>query len=279
MKNILFYCFGLLILTSSCQEDASKKEVKKDADEYELVWSDEFETDGLPDATKWSYDYGTGCPNCGWGNNELEFYTKDRLENARVEDGMLIIEAHKEDIEKSKYTSARMVTKGKGDWLYGKFEFRAKLPTGLGTWPAIWMLPTDWEYGGWPESGEIDIMEHVGYAQDSVHGTIHTKAYNHGIGTHKGQQIFVEKSSEAFHVYSLEWTATTLKWFIDGKEYFEIKNENKTFKEWPFDKRFHVILNLAIGGTWGGKHGVDDSIFPQRMVVDYMRVYQKTSKQ
>ncbi|NJN77834.1 MAG: glycoside hydrolase family 16 protein [Saprospiraceae bacterium] len=280
MKKIIPHYFGLLIILiiSSCQSDTTNdKQSKTVIDAYQLVWSDEFETNGLPDSTKWSYDYGIGCPNCGWGNNELQFYTKNKLENARVEDGKLIIEAHKEIFEKSQYTSARLVTKEKGDWLYGKFEIRAKLPDGRGTWPAIWMLSTDWEYGGWPESGEIDIMEHVGYAQDTVHGTIHTKSYNHIIGTQKAGTIEVNVSEE-FHTYGLEWTEKSMIWSIDGKPYFEFKNENKTFNEWPFDKRFHLILNLAVGGNWGGKYGVDESVFPKQMIVDYVRVYQKMTK-
>lgn len=284
MKKIIpFYSIILiLIITTSCknQSETTPNELTTTNNDYQLVWSDEFDKDGLPDSTKWSYDYGNGCPNlCGWGNHELEFYTKNRLKNTRVENGMLIIEAHKEQFEDNEYTSARIATRKKGDWLYGKFEIRAKLPTGLGTWPAIWMLSTDWEYGGWPESGEIDIMEHVGYAQDTVHGTIHTKAYNHGIGTHKGQPTFVENASNEFHTYTLEWTAESIKWLIDDKQYFEITNEHKTFNEWPFDKRFHLILNLAVGGDWGGKHGVDESIFPQKMIVDYVKVYQKTFEQ
>jgi beta-glucanase (GH16 family) len=277
MKNFIPYCIllSIVLIISSCENDTNNQKKSTNIEAYQLVWSDEFDTNGLPDSTKWSYDYGIGCPNCGWGNNELQFYTKDRLENARVEDGHLIIEAHKENFEKSQYTSARIVTKEKGDWLYGKLEIRAKLPDGRGTWPAIWMLSTDWEYGGWPESGEIDIMEHVGYAQDTVNGTIHTKSYNHIIGTQKAGIIDVNVSDE-FHTYGLEWTEKSMIWTIDDKPYFEFENENKTFNEWPFDKRFHLILNLAVGGNWGGKYGVDESVFPRQMVVDYVRVYQKT---
>ncbi len=277
MKKSLLYVLGLLIyINASCQND--HKTNSPETNEYKLVWADEFDKSGLPDSTKWGYDYGTGCPNCGWGNNELQFYTQKRLENARVEDGNLIIEAHKEDFENRQYTSARLVTKDKGDWLYGKFEIRMKLPRGVGTWPAFWMLSSDWQYGGWPQSGEIDIMEHVGYAQDTIHGTIHTEAYNHGIGTQKGQNIRIENTSTEFHTYSIEWTEDKIKWSIDDKQYFEVSNEKKTFSEWPFDKRFYLIVNLAIGGNWGGKYGVNDDALPQKMVVDYVRVYQKKSK-
>lgn len=280
MKKIISFYIILLVLLSivSCENNTTDQKTTADLEEYKLVWSDEFDTDGLPDSTKWSYDSGTGCPNCGWGNNELQFYTEDGIKNARVENGKLIIEAHKEDFENSQYTSARIVTKEKGDWLYGKFEIRAKLPEGRGTWPAIWMLSTDWEYGGWPESGEIDIMEHVGYAQDTVNGTIHTKSYNHIIGTEKAGMIDVENTSTEFHTYKLEWTEESMIWSVDDQIYFEFKNENKTFNEWPFDKRFYLILNLAVGGNWGGKYGVDESIFPQQMVVDYVKVYQKIAE-
>ncbi|PWJ36159.1 glycoside hydrolase family 16 protein [Sediminitomix flava] len=240
---------------------------------YELVWSDEFDYVGLPDSTKWGYDLG----GHGWGNNELEYYT-DRAKNARVEAGKLIIEAHKEDYENRNYTSTRLITKGKGDWKYGRFEFRVRLPEGRGTWPAIWMLPTDWEYGGWPASGEIDILEHVGYASDEVHGTVHTEAYNHGEGTQKGGSLFMADNATGFHEYVIEWDEEKIVWFIDGRKYFQFKNEHKTYKEWPFDKRFHLLLNIAIGGGWGGKKGVDDSIFPLRMEVDYVRVYAKASE-
>lgn len=255
-----------------CNEETVKNDTQKEG--YQLVWADEFDKDGSPDESKWVFDYGDGCPNCGWGNQEKQFYTKKK-KNVRVEDGLLIIETHKEKIDSSQYSSARITTKDKGDWKYGRLDIRAKLPKGRGTWPAIWMLPTDWEYGGWPASGEIDIMEHVGYAQDTVHGTIHTKAYNHSIGTHIGKPTFVENATTEFHTYSIEWTADYIKWLVDDIEYFEVKNEGKTFAEYPFDKRFHLVLNTAVGGFWGGEKGIDDTIFPQKFFIDYVRVYKK----
>lgn len=269
--------FVALLIGVGCQQNKEQLLAQDSAshDGYELIWSDEFDGEGLPDSTKWSYDLGDGCPHvCGWGNNELQYYT-NRLENNRIENGHLIIEAHKEDFETKGFTSARLVSKNKGDWTYGKFEIRANLPTGKGTWPAIWMLPTDWEYGGWPASGEIDIMEHVGYNPDTIFGTIHTEAFNHMNGTQKDKGIFLNDSEEAFHTYGVEWTADKIIWYIDDDVYYEVQNEGKSFKEWPFDKRFHLILNIAIGGNWGGKHGVDDTIFPQRMEIDFVRVYQK----
>ena len=240
-----------------------------------LVWSDEFNYNGLPDSTKWGYDIGKGCPqNCGWGNNEQQYYTANRLENARIEKGKLIIEARKEIFSEAGYTSARMVTKNKGDWKYGRIETRAKLPKGRGMWPAIWMLPTKWEYGGWPTSGEIDIMENVGYLPDSLYGTVHTGAYNGMKGTQKSKGVLRKDLSKAFHIYSIEWTPKSISFFIDNEKYNVFVNEQTGVQAWPFDKEFHLLLNIAVGGNWGGTFGVDDTTFPQKMLVDYVRVYQ-----
>ncbi|MDP2889050.1 MAG: glycoside hydrolase family 16 protein [Bacteroidota bacterium] len=241
--------------------------------DYELVWSDEFNYSGLPDNKKWSYD--TGGNASGWGNNEAQHYTADRLKNAEVKNGFLHITAVKEDFEEKKYTSARLITKGKGDWLYGKIEVRAKLPDGRGMWPAIWMLPTDWIYGGWPASGEIDIMENVGYDPYVIVGSAHTESYNHVKGTHKSGTINIADCYTEFHNYIVEWEAKEYRVYVDDKLYFTFKNENTGYKAWPFDKRFHLLLNVAVGGNWGGAQGIDDSIFPRTMTVDYVRVYQR----
>jgi beta-glucanase (GH16 family) len=242
-------------------------------EDYLLVWSDEFDYTGLPNPDKWSYD--TDGNSWGWGNNELQHYTESRKENAWVENGVLKITAHKETFEDKNYTSARLITKGKGDWLYGKVEVRAKLPVGRGLWPAIWMLPTDWEYGEWPESGEIDIMEHVGYLPDSIFASAHTGKYNHIKGTHKTSGIKVNNLYNDFHLYTLEWTPEEYSVSMNGNKFFTFKNEGSGPEGWPFDKRFHLLLNLAVGGNWGGKFGVDDGIFPQTFEIDYVRVYQK----
>ncbi len=240
-----------------------------------LVWSDEFSNKGLPDSAKWGYDVGRGCPkNCGWGNNELQYYSSHKIENVCVKKGNLIIEARKEKVEDAEYTSVRLVSKNKGDWKYGRFEIKAKIPKGRGMWPGIWMLPTNWEYGEWPHSGEIDIMENVGYWPDSVFGTIHTGAYNGMIGTQKSEGISVKNSANSFHIYAVEWTAESISFFVDNKMYHVFKNEHTNTEAWPYDKAFHLLLNIAVGGNWGGKFGVDDSIFPQKMIVDYVRVYQ-----
>lgn len=262
-----------LLIFYSCE---NAKANNKNDELSSLIWSDEFEYTGLPDASKWSYNVGDACDlpsGCGWGNAELQYYTEANLNNARVRDGNLVIEAHKEEIHNSKYTSARLISRDKGDWKYGKIEVRAKLPTGRGTWPAIWMLPTNWKHGGWPDSGEIDIMEHVGYARDSIYGTVHTKAYNHGIGTQKGGMLFVPTAESEFHIYAINWTENKIDFLIDNNIFFTFENENKSCEEWPFSEPFYLILNLAVGGNWGGKKGVDDEIWPQRMEVDYVRVY------
>jgi beta-glucanase (GH16 family) len=246
--------------------------------QWQLVWADEFNNPGLPNDSKWAYDVGGD----GWGNRELQFYTSRRKENARVENGHLIIEARREKWQGRQYTSARLVTRGKADWLYGRFEIRARLPSGRGTWPAIWMLPAGESYadGGWPDNGEIDIMEHVGHDPDVVHASIHTRKYFHTIGTQKTARMRVKGARSDFHVYALEWNPEEMKAFVDDKEYFHFKNERLTdktadYKVWPFDKPFYLILNLAVGGFWGGEKGVDPAIWPRRMEVDYVRVYKK----
>jgi beta-glucanase (GH16 family) len=240
-----------------------------------LIWSDEFNYAGAPETSKWNYDLGDGCPNvCGWGNEELEYYT-NTSKNVRVENGLLIIEAHKEEIGGKPYTSTRIVSKQKGDWLYGRIEVKAKLPKGRGTWPAIWMLSTDWNYGGWPTSGEIDIMEHVGYDPGVVHGTLHSAKYNHTKGTQQEGKVTVADAQDAFHVYAIDWSKDRIDFYVDDNRYHSVdRNAKDEFNGRPFDKKFHLIMNIAVGGGWGGQKGVDESIWPQRMEVDYVRVYQ-----
>ncbi|WP_276499301.1 glycoside hydrolase family 16 protein [Pontibacter litorisediminis] len=252
----------------------AQQEEKKWSFSSSPVWADEFDYTGKPDPGKWGYDTG----GHGWGNNELQYYT-DKLSNASVAGGVLTITARKQKKAGMDYTSARLVSKNKGDFLYGRFEVRAKLPTGRGTWPAIWMLPTDWAYGGWPKSGEIDIMEHVGYDQNRVHITVHTEAYNHSKGTQKGKQEIVPTASTNFHLYRVDWTPDDIKGYIDDKLIFDYPNEGTGYQAWPFDKRFHLLLNVAVGGDWGGAQGVDPGVFPQAMEVDYVRVYKMLEEQ
>jgi beta-glucanase (GH16 family) len=256
---VLISCIALSVCITGVNAQAKRK----------LVWSDEFNYKGLPDSTKWSYNVG----GHGWGNKELQYYTNKQLGNARVENGNLVIEVKKEQLEKNAYSSARLVTKGKGDWLYGRIDVRAKIPKGTGTWPAIWMLGSTTPLK-WPDDGEIDIMEHVGFDQGVVHGTVHTKKYNHNIGTQKGASITVPDCSETFHIYSLDWDAETVTVLVDDKPYFSFKNEHSDKTAWPFDAPMHLLLNIAVGGGWGGQKGIDDTIFPQKMEIDYVRVYQ-----
>ncbi len=241
---------------------------------WKLVWSDEFDGDGSPDAAKWDFD--TGRNKLGWHNNELQYYSRNRPDNARVVDGKLTITARKEklvsepDYGGQSYTSARLHTKGKAEWTYGFYEIRARLPCGLGTWPAIWMLG---QAGDWPLQGEIDIMEHVGKKKGEVLGTVHTAAYNHRIGTQKGATTMVPDACDAFHNYQLKWDADQILIGVDGKYYFQFANpKDGDVKKWPFNAPEYLILNLAIGGDLGGP--VDDAIFPLKMEVDYVRVYQ-----
>jgi beta-glucanase (GH16 family) len=234
-----------------------------------LVWSDEFNYTGLPDERKWDYDTG----GHGWGNHELQYYTKADSSNVWVSKGSLHLNARQQQMGENRYTSARLVTRDKAEFTYGKIEMRAKLPEGRGLWPAFWMLGINIREAGWPACGEIDIMEHVGFEPDSVFGTIHTKAYNHMIGTQKGKKAFIDKPYAEFHVYSLEWTPDEMLFMLDGKVYNHIINEHKTKDEWPFDDPHYMLLNIAVGGDLGGKRGVDDSYLPATMVVDYVRVF------
>ncbi len=280
LAKLLFDSLKVLLLlqATTClaqQNDASVPVASKGAprDEgwtFETIpaWQDEFEYTGKPDPSRWGYDIGGD----GWGNNELQFYTHS-LENAHVGDGVLTIEARRQAREKRDYTSARVISKGKGDFLYGRFEVRAKLPAGRGTWPAIWMLPTDWKYGGWPDSGEIDIMEHVGFDPGRIHVTMHTGAYNHSINTQKSATHVVADATAQFHRYRVDWTPATIRGYIDDVQVYEFVNEGTGPAAWPFDQRFHFLLNLAVGGNWGGKEGVDAKAFPAAMQVDYVRVY------
>ena len=236
---------------------------------WKLTWSDEFDYTGLPEDSKWDYMQGMAY------NNESQYYTKGREQNARVENGHLVIEAIFEEYEGAKYTSARAITRGKKEFLYGRIEVKAKLPTGVGMWPAIWMLGSNRDQLSWPACGEIDIMENVGYDPDTIHANIHTKAYNHTIGTNKGSRIKVQSPYKDFHVYAVEWFKDHLDFYVDGQKYFSFENDGAGNNEtWPFDKPQYLILNVAVGGDWGGKYGIDQSIFPQKMLVDYVRYYE-----
>lgn len=239
----------------------------------QLVWEDNFDGTSL-DATKWTPQIGDGCDInlCGWGNNEAQYYT-DRSDNVKVENGKLIITALKEDYNGKSYTSARIRSKDKGDFTFGRIEARIKLPEGAGSWPAFWMLPTDEVYGPWPQSGEIDIMEFQGKTPTFVSGTAH---YGGSLSNHNYRGLVKYLPSgqyyyDDFHDFAIEWDSTTIRWYMDGSLYHTLKNDDIAPANWPFDQRFHLILNNAIGGNLGGT--VNDASFPQVMEVDYVRVY------
>jgi beta-glucanase (GH16 family) len=235
---------------------------------WTLVFADEFDTPGALDPAKWGYEIGY------IRNDEKQYYTS-RAENVRAEGGNLLIEARKEPYQGYGYTSASINTRGRFELTYGRVEVRAKLPTGNGTWPAIWMLGTNIGQVGWPACGEIDIMENVGFDPTRIHGTVHTAAYNHVQGTAKGASVTIANPWEEFHVYAMEWYPDRIDVFVDGQKYFTFRNEGTGSRTWPFDKPQYLLLNLAIGGSWGGQKGIDDSRFPHRYLVDYVRVYKQ----
>jgi beta-glucanase (GH16 family) len=257
-------------------------------DKGELAWSDEFASDGAPDPANWSIEEWSA----GVVNDEDQVYTA-RPRNVRVESGHLVIEAHKEDYDGGHYTSGRLQSSGKVDMLYGRVEVRAKLPRGQGTWPAIWMLSSrpfvyattcddeeDWqgddECDAWPNSGEIDIMEHVGYQMGHVHGTVHSKSFPWPLWNQRKGRILINDVADEFHVYALDWTPERIDISVDDTVYLTYINEGNGWEEWPFDQPFHVILNVAIGGGWGRAGGpIDDSVFPQQLLIDYVRLYQQ----
>ena len=274
MKQFFFLISVLTVLFIGGCKDNNPTDPDTESEilaDYRLVWSDEFNYTGLPDASKWSYDIGGN----GWGNSEAQYYAGSSLKNSEVKGGYLYINAIKEDFEGKKYTSARLVTRTKGDWTYGRVEVKAKLPEGIGMWPAIWMLPTEGAYGGWPASGEIDIMENLGYIPYFISAAVQTQSYNFRTNSQKQAITGVADCYSAFHKYILEWELGEIRIYVDSQLYLTFKNQGTGFEVWPFDKQFHLILNIAVGGTFGGVQGIDDSIFPRSMVVDYVRVYQK----
>lgn len=264
-KNPMLKLIFLLLVFSGIAPADSPKKGKK------LVWSDEFEKPGLPDPQKWDYERGYR------RNKELQYYC-DRKENARIEKGNLVIEARNDSVnfdgKIAPITSASLITQGKAEWTYGYIEVRAKVPSSLGTWPAIWMLGTNKSKVGWPACGEIDIMEHVGFDPDKIHTNIHTKAYNHTIKTNKGKATAIKKPFTDFIKYGVDWNKDKLDFYIDDRLVFTFQNEGTGSDVWPFDQPFYLILNLAYGGSWGGQKGVDPSALPKKFLIDYVRVYQ-----
>lgn len=227
------------------------------------IFEEEFEGNSLNESI-WNYELGNGCPNCGWGNNERQLYTK---ENVEVSEGHLIITATKDG---NLYHSGRITTKDKFEFQYGTIEVRAKLAIGQGIWPAIWMLGSNISEVGWPKSGEVDIMEYVGKTPHEIHSTLHTQDSH---GQSKNTKITtIDDIEEGFHIYKAHWTKDAIEFFIDGQLTYTFSPKIKNDNTWPFNQPFYVILNMAIGGNFGGPE-VDDSIFPQEFVVDYVKVY------
>lgn len=232
-----------------------------------LLWSDEFNTNGAPNSSKWGYDLGTG--NGGWGNNESQFYT-NRADNVIVEGGLLKIIAKKENYQGALYTSTRMLTAGKFDFKYGKVEVRAKLLQGKGTWPAIWMLGSNITTVGWPACGEVDIMEHAGNRQGIVQSAMHTPS-SYGNTSNLGSQTLADVST-AFHVYAVEWTSEKMIFSVDGVVHYTYNPAIKNSSTWPFNANQFIILNVAMGGTFGGT--IEPNFTQSTMEIDYVRVYQ-----
>lgn len=256
MKNgfIIILAFALAIFTSCSKEDST------------IIFEEDFNGTSINEV-HWNYELGDGCPNkCGWGNNERQKYTKS---NARVQDGKLIITATKEG---ENYFSSRLTTKDKIEFQYGTVEARAKLPTGTGIWPAFWMLGADITEKGWPLCGEIDIMEYVGREPGTVYTTLHTQD-SHG-NSKNSKKTPISNIEDGFHVYKLDWTQDKMDFYVDNQLLYTFNPEERTEEIWPFDKPFFLIVNLAIGGNFGGPE-VDDTIFPQEYVIDYIKVYQE----
>lgn len=259
----------LLFLISSSLLFSCAKKKEDTSEQYELVWADEFDGNAV-DLNNWSFVLW----DAGRVNNEWQKYVEDTA-NYNVKDGKLYIKATKTgENEKGGYTSTRLMSKDKKEFKYGRIEFRAKMPHGRGTWPALWMLGSNHDEVHWPKCGEIDVMEYVGYAPDTTHNNVHTQ-YQHGVTDFHGT-IPLTTAEEEFHNYGITWTKDSIKFYLDSPD--NVTNtyapEVKTEDNWPFDQPFYLIMNFAVGGAWGGKKGVDGSVYPQAMVVDYVRVYQ-----
>jgi beta-glucanase (GH16 family) len=235
---------------------------------WKLVWNDEFDGSAI-NKSNWTYDLGGG----GWGNGEAEYYTA-RPENARIENGNLVIEARQEKYEGSYYTSARLKSQGLQSYKYGRIEARLKVPSGAGMWPAFWMLGSDFNGKNWPDCGEIDVMEYIGKEPDLIMGTLHGPGYSGATGRTKwNRQKF--NIADDFHTYAVEWETDQISWFFDGEKYFTVTRADLNSLKWAFDQPFFIILNLAVGGQLPGPVGLK-TVFPAQLLVDYVRVYEKT---
>lgn len=268
--------FFLASANINAQSPVPQTVTTRDGQTLKLVWNDEFNGVGLPNPADWGYEYGFV------RNHESQFYTKEREKNVYQKDSKLIIEAIREDFEengkKAQFTSASIATQGKHEWTYGRIEVAAKLPRGRGTWPAIWMLGANRSQQGWPKCGEIDIMEYVGFKPGVVHATIHAKGASQ-YSVSKGSSTFLENVEDRFAVYAVEWTEDKMDFFVDDKLYMTAKKGDLNCRPYPFDKPHYLILNLAIGGQWGAQKGIDNSVFPAKYEIDYVRVYQSEKAQ
>lgn len=251
-------------VTYSCDTDETQTVVNF----TELVMSDEFDSDGVIDNSIWSYDIGTG--ENGWGNNELQYYT-GRPENISVQNGILIIKADKESYEGSSYTSARIVTKAKFEQKYGRFEARIRLPYGQGLWPAFWLLGNNIDEVGWPNCGEIDIMEYRGQNPSLVLGTLHGPGYSGGNSITKSYDLVNDRFDTGFHVFGIEWGPEYINFYVDDVLYNQLTPSDVT-GDWVYDHPFYILINLAVGGGFVGSPN-SETVFPQTMLVDYVRVY------
>jgi len=258
---------GLAGQSESAAIDPAAEIARYGSDDWKLVWSDEFDREGLPDPQKWGYKKGLV------RNKEKQFYTEARAENARVADGQLLITALREPWEGAQYTSASLTTQNQFTFTYGKIEIRAKVPPGRGVWPALWTLGANKPQVRWPGCGEIDLMEFVGFRPDKFFFNVHTRAFNHNKKNQKGTGVSSPDAWKDFHLFGLLWNRERLVWFMDGKPVFAFANDGGDVDHWPFDQPQFLIMNLAIGGSWGGIGGIDDSIFPATMKVDYVRIW------
>lgn len=274
-RSLMSGAFSLVLLVlftafTSCETD----ETQTVATFTELVMADEFDVEGAPNPDIWGYNIGTG--QNGWGNNELQYYT-DRQDNVTVQNGMLIITAKEEIYNGASYTSARLLTKGKLEQTYGRFEARIRLPYGQGLWPAFWLLGDDANGTQiWPEIGEIDIMEYVGDEPTTVFGTVHGPGYSGGESISKAYHLENERFDTGFHIFGIEWGPDYINFYVDDKLYNQITPEDVT-GEWVFNNGpFYIILNMAVGGTLPGSPNAE-TVFPQNMLVDYVRVYKRSN--